>query len=270
MIDKIIKFEYYIYDKFLILLYYLNILPNSKRKKISLKIKKNKMDSEFNRLNIKDKKFYSIVDPLPSPKFFNDYYSTNQWEDYRLKLFPIKKRDLEHFQIIKENNKNFRAKKLEILNFGSGHAGFSILCDLIGHNVTNLDYFFNENITDYKNIKQISNLEHAHKKFDLIYASHALEHVTDIFETINDFMNVSHSKTKFFFEVPNCFKEENKKIKSPHTYYFTREFFINLFPEYSFCNTWKNHKKCNEDEGHFIRIYGEFRPNTIFLSTSGK
>ncbi len=264
--SEIINIQLRIYNKILKFFYFLKLLPFSLKKKVAIKIKKERMDKEFAKLNLINKKNFLIVDPMPSEDFFHDYYSVNQWEDYRLKLFPIKKRDIEHFEIIKDLDESFNTKKFNILNFGSGHAGFSILSSLSNHSITNFDFFINEELINNPHITQINDLKRTSKKFDLIYASHSLEHVMNIKETIKSLLNISHKETIFFFEVPNCFNEKQKKIKAPHTYYFTRDFFMKLFLDNFNCETWKNSKKCSNDEGDIIRVYGKFRPSINFLN----
>ena len=77
------------------------------------------------------------------------------------------------------------------------------------HKVTNLDYFINQDILNYKNIVNIKDIKWLMKS--LIYASHSLEHVRSIKKTFEEFSKISHKDTKFLFEVPNCFTQNKKK-----------------------------------------------------------
>ena len=209
--NKILNIQLIIYNKLLRILNFLKILPKEKSNKINLKIKLEKMDKYFKSLNLIHNDTYCRVDPMPNEDFFLEYYSSNVEEDFKLKQLPIRKRDLEHYDLTKKLFSEFEKTKINILNFGSGHAGFSILCGINNHKVTNLDYFINQDILDYKNIRNITDLEMVNEKFDLIYASHSLEHVSDIKKTFEEFSKISHKNTKFFFEVPNCFIEKKKK-----------------------------------------------------------
>ncbi len=264
--NKILNIQLIIYNKLLRILNFLKILPKEKRKKINLKIKLEKMDRFFKSLNLVHNETYCRVDPMPDEVFFSEYYSSNVEEDFKLKQLPIRKRDLEHYDLTKKLFSEFEKTKINILNFGSGHAGFSILCSLNNHKVTNLDYFINQDILNYKNIKNITDIKMINEKFDLIYASHSLEHVSCIKKTFEKFGNISHENTKFFFEVPNCFIETKKKIKSTHTYYFTRNFFNNLFPQNKYCEAWKKSKKSDDENGDVIRVFGDFKLNYDFYN----
>ena len=255
--NKILNVQLIIYNKLLRILNFLKILPKKEKKKIDLKIKLEKMDKYFKSLNLIHNDTYCRVDPIPSENFFSEYYSSNVWEDFKLKQLPIRKRDLEHYDLIKKLYDEFKKSKINILNFGSGHAGFSILCSLNDHKVTNLDYFINQDIVNYKNIRNITDIKIIKEKFDLIYASHSLEHVRNIRKTFEMFSSFSHNNTKIFFEVPNCYNEKKKRIHSPHTYYFTRSFFNNLLPDNKYCETWKNSEKSNDEQGDVIRVFGD-------------
>ena len=93
---------------------------------------------------------------------------------------------------------------MKILNFGAGHGGFSILTSFLGAHVTEIDTTdydakcFNHNITRFSDFSEIKE-----KKFDLIYASHTLEHVTDVLAVIKMFKKVSHDNTFYYFEFQN-------------------------------------------------------------------
>ena len=100
---------------------------------------------------------------------------------------------------------------------------FSILFFEKKYSNEELKTFFNERWTNIKNLQE-TNL-----KFDLIYASHSLEHVHNINSTLKIFNDISNNDTIFFFEVPNCFSKQQIKIQPPHTYYFKRDFFLNNF-----------------------------------------
>lgn len=264
--NKILNLQLIIYNKLLRILNFLKILPKEKSKKVDLKIKSEKMDKHLKSLNLIHYETYSRVDPMPNEDFFLEYYSSNIEEDFKLKQLPIRKRDLEHYDLIKKLFSEFEKTKINILNFGSGHAGFSILCGLNNHKVTNLDYFINQDILNYKNMENITDIKMLNEKFDLIYASHSLEHVRSIKKTFEELSKISHKNTKFFIEVPNCFIETRKKIKSMHTYYFTRNFFNNLLPENEYCETWKESKKSDDDNGDVIRVFGNLKLNNDFYN----
>ena len=264
--NKILNVQLIVYNNLLRILNFFKFLPKEKSKKLNLKIKQEKMDKYFKSLNLIHNETYCRVDPMPDEDFFAEYYSSNVGEDFKLKQLPIRKRDLEHYDLTKKLFNQFDKTKINILNFGSGHSGFSILCGMNDHKVTNLDYFINQDILNYKNIVNIKDIKMVNEKFDLIYASHSLEHVRSIKKTFEEFSKISHKDTKFLFEVPNCFTQTKKKIKASHTYYFTRNFFNNLFPENKYCETLKNSKISDDNNGDVIRVFGDLKLNYDFYN----
>ena len=102
---------------------------------------------------------------------------------------------------------------------------------MLGARVTEIDHrgsdknFYAGNIT---HLQDLSNIQD--KKFDLIYASHSLEHITDISFVIKMFKKISHDNTFYYFEVPNG-KLELERISFPHTYFFLKEFFEKIFSQ---------------------------------------
>ena len=151
----------------------------------------------------------------------------------------------------------------KILNFGAGPGGISILFHFANYEIYNFDpggvvNHFSERWFLIKNLEDIK------FKFDVIYGSHSLEHVQNISETMKIFENISYDNTIFFFEVPNCFKKEKQKIRTPHTHYFTRSFFYNAFEKSDFCETFNDLDKSNDDEGLVIRFLTKNKIKNIF------
>ena len=79
------------------------------------------------------------------------------------------------------------------------------------------------NITRFKDLSDVQD-----KKFDLIYASHTLEHVTDISFVLQMLKKISHDDTFYYFEVPNG-KLDLEKNNLFHTHFFFKEFFEKIF-----------------------------------------
>ena len=107
-------------------------------------------------------------------------------------------------------------------------------------------------------------LDNLNNKFDLIYGSHSLEHVQDLFFVLKKFDKISHPDTIFFFEVPNHFYD-NKKIHPPHTYYFTRKFFFNAFNNVDFCKTFLGSEEKNDESGAVIRFFTKSKIKILAL-----
>ena len=133
-------------------------------------------------------------------------------------------------------------------------AAYQFYCILKNHKIVNFDYHKTDKIFE-KNWKNINDLDLITDSYDLIYSSHSLEHVQNIFETVKKFKEISHDKTIFFFEVPNCFKKEYQKIHMPHTYYFTKNFFDKCFNKLDFFKSYLGEKELdNINEGNILRI----------------
>ena len=214
-----------------------------------------------------DKYSFYKIDPFPEKKFFDDYYNDCFPSVMGFSRQMIKERDIEHFELINKKIYKDVNKKQNILNFGSGNGGISLLLRSKDFKVFNFDYSepseigFKEDyhfINDFNQIKEDI-------KFDLIYSSHSLEHVIDIKDTLNKFKKFSHSKTLYFFEVPNGY--DQNYIRPPHTYYFTKNFFKKIFKktnEESFfeCQLYIEKKYINNDKkGGVIKLFTNYEIN---------
>jgi predicted SAM-dependent methyltransferase len=196
---------------------------------------------------------YYHLNPMPNLKFLEKYYKNCYWQSRNDINYPVRKRDIEHYQKIVSSYKDFNSHPKKILNFGSGHGGISYLFYLTNHSIFNYDFGFDK-VTPFKNRwANIKSLDTINFKFDLIYSSHSLEHVSDINKTLEQLKFYSNDKTIYFFEVPNGYKQNN--IYPPHTYYFTRKFFFNSFPNADFCKTYLGSKEMKNEEGNIIRFH---------------
>ena len=65
------------------------------------------------------------------------------------------------------------------------------------------------------------------KKFDIIIATHCLEHLTNL-KIFNFFKKISHNKTFLFIEVPNNIFNKtffDRPYDSPHLLFFSKKTF---------------------------------------------
>lgn len=223
---------------------------------------------ELNRKIKFNKNGYFKISPMIDETEIVKYYEDEYWENYLSveNVTRFTNRDLFHFDMIIKLT-NIQIGDTVFLNFGAGHGGLSHLFYILGSKVVNIDYdrFLFElnqddkNWTCYNDLKEIRNV-----KFDLIYASHSLEHVLDIDDIIQNIYNLLETGGYLFVEVPNC--ESNKtlnggsdfKIHVPHTYYFTRNFFERLPLETIHCEIYNdNNEICqNNILGSSIRYLG--------------
>lgn len=214
------------------------ILPHSRMIQVSKAgIKNLLMHASMQKKYKKSKKInyknlYYHRSPMPSHSFFEKYYK-EAYSYYKIRDVPqnISEREINQLDHILNLKKNFNFKNKKILNFGAGHGGFSILVSFLGAHVTEIDTTdydakcFNRNITRFSDFSNVLD-----KKFDLIYASHTLEHVTDIAFVLQMFKKVSHDNTFYYFEVPNG-KVDLKSNNVFHTHFFFKEFFEKIFSQ---------------------------------------
>lgn len=146
----------------------------------------------------------------------------------------LRPRDVDHFLYLQRLNSEVIKRNLaKALNFGSGHGGMSYLLVAAGFEVTNVDLFDAE-VPETAHVKSLDEVK---ERFDLIYASHSIEHVTDIRETMNRIIVLLQPGGYLFIEVPNseyaAYVEgsegyQKPRLHPPHTQYFTREYFPTL------------------------------------------
>ena len=168
--------------------------------------------------------------PMPSQSFLEKHYKEG-YSYYKIRDKPqnVSVREINQLDHILNSKKNFNFKDKEILNFGAGHGGFSILTSFLGARVTEIDTTdydskcFNRNITRFSDFLNVQD-----KKFDLIYASHTLEHLTDMPSVLQMFKKISHDNTFYYFETPNGKLDVNKENVF-HTYFYFKEFFEKIF-----------------------------------------
>ena len=187
------------------------------------------------KLTLKDSGLgYYYLSPKISKDKLDAYYKNNYWSEFRnVQFIGVNKRDLFHFELIKHFQLSNSVNS--VLNFGSGHGGVSFIFSNMNKTVCNVELdnslnHFKNNIKIYEQLSDVNN-----NSIDLIYSSHSLEHVFDLGETMEEFKRVKSEDAVFFFEVPNAKWENNgvqkNKVDEPHTYYFFKEYFEDLFSE---------------------------------------
>ena len=178
---------------------------------------------------------------MPSEEDLHLYYSEEYWNHRGDQSDSINARDISHYlQLARTCPELFtgsHSTPRRVLNFGSGHGGLSHLLWGLNFEIYNIDpsIFDFKYPERWKSFPSIHDLKKAMQgiNFDLIYASHALEHVPDIEDTLNDFQGLSDKSTIFMFEVPDSSSPGqggmDGNINAPHTYYYTFGFFLKKF-----------------------------------------
>ena len=259
MIRKIIKLlilcRKIFIKNLIIFLYRVKLLPKDFHRRAKLELNLNKYKKYFNKLKLSYNNLgFYFVDPMPDREYLKRYYEETYWESRFDIDYPVRNRDMSHYELLCKSYQDFNFSKKRILNFGSGHGGISFLLALKNHEINNFD-FQSKQIKFEKNLKSFNNMDQINGAFDLIYSSHSLEHVDNIFNTIKKFQSISHENTIFFFEVPNCSGKKFQKIHCPHTYYFTKLFFQNCFKKIDFCKFYSGEREVNnENESNILRI----------------
>lgn len=265
LILKFSKNQEKIREFIIVLLFKIRLLPKEYHGRAKTIINRIKYNKKFYKLKLKYNKMgYFQLEPMPSENFLNNYYEDTYWQSRWIdKTFPIKSRDLEHYKLLKKIYPNFDENSKNIVNLGSGPGGISILFHFAKHKVYNCDPsgtvdHFSERWFSIKDLNETKN------KFDLIYSCMSLEHVPNINNVMKKFIDISHEKTIFFFEVPNCSNKKMQIIHPPHTYYFTKDFFINSFDSHDFYGTFNGLDKAHENEGRSIRFLSSSKIKNIF------
>ena len=173
---------------------------------------------------------YFYLSRMPPEKDLNAYYSTIYWEARGGKDLLVSSRDREHFLFLLEHAAEALEPERKVLNFGAGHGGSSHLFWARGMRVTNIEpsdipHSYKERWEQLASIDQVQDVE----KFDLIYGSHSLEHVSNLPLLYDYIKRILKKGGYIFWEVPNGNNPSNGgcngQVFVPHTYYFTRQFF---------------------------------------------
>jgi 2-polyprenyl-3-methyl-5-hydroxy-6-metoxy-1,4-benzoquinol methylase len=190
---------------------------------------------------------YWQVDPMPSEEELQKFYSEIYWLNNKYyKSNLVIPRDLDHFNFYNNNIQSKFEKKINFMNFGAGHGGISYLMASNMHNVVNIEpseilSYNYDNFLSFENIEKIINEKDYFEKFEVIYSSHTLEHLTDPLTFFKKISKVLKSNGLVFIEVPNCRKSKitkdyaeggcDGKITGSHLIYFTKDFFKHLNSE---------------------------------------
>jgi len=229
---------------------------------------------------------YWKMDPMPTQEDLDKYYQEVYWfsnSDYKNDI--VVGRDLKHAEFIKREIAESFPDVKNFLNYGAGHGGVSYLFHPLGINIFNiepggLDTFNLDNFYAYNNINEL-NEANPNILFDVIYASHVIEHLRDPIEFFLPAIDLLNQNGKIILEVPNTRilnpdKEYfeggcDGKTAGSHTLYFTKDFFKNLGAKIFFYGGDYNKadypEVSSEDNANFIRAVIDFEGIRKYLSS---
>ncbi len=229
---------------------------------------------------------YWKMDPMPTQEDLDKYYQEVYWfsnSDYKNDI--VVGRDLKHAEFIKHEIAESFPDVKNFLNYGAGHGGVSYLFHPLGINIFNiepggLDTFNLDNFYAYNNINEL-NEANPNILFDVIYASHVIEHLRDPIEFFLPAIDLLNQNGKIILEVPNTRilnpdKEYfeggcDGKTAGSHTLYFTKDFFKNLGAKIFFYGGDYNKadypEVSSEDNANFIRAVIDFEGIRKYLSS---
>ena len=105
------------------------------------KVKKLELaESIFKNRNLKfDTEGFWYVNPMPTQKELDEYYNKAYWGSINPRNFGISMRDLRHYYLLLKLVPDFNNAARKGLNFGAGHGVLSVILNLLGHHVVNIE-----------------------------------------------------------------------------------------------------------------------------------
>lgn len=223
-----------------VLIPFVNMLPNS----LAFRLIGYRIFKAKNKIIYDDINHVYKLERMPSPEELSIYYEHSYWSHFNIPTL-LDKRDILHYNFFVENILNMYWQgdrhKGKFVNYGGAFGGICFLTAVSGRETLNVDFTASQ--ADANPFITLSpndfwgdtDFEEA---IDFFYASHSIEHVQDISTFKENLKRVLKPGGIFFGEVPNAGTENpefmkltggsNGEIITPHTYYFTKEFFYNL------------------------------------------
>ena len=242
----------------------LGVLPSPYRKKLRHFELAHSIFVDNRTLKFDSRGFW-FLSPMPTEAELKKFYANAYWENRGDKNALLHQRDIEHFKLLQTLVPDLLNNKLSILNFGAGHGGISYLLHAMGHKMFNVEPSGTDNPYDERwiTVETIDDVPECN--IDLFYSSHSLEHVQNIDSFLENVRSRISPRLGFFFEVPNC-RVNNPSweyraggcdgiIRPPHTYYFTKDFFSNVFQNVSYLEITREGRPVSNENGDCIRAF---------------
>ncbi|MDC0253320.1 class I SAM-dependent methyltransferase [Bacteriovoracales bacterium] len=188
----------------------------------------------------------SWLHPMPSDQDLKSYYQGLFWDNKAVSYEIIGKnldencRATHQIKMITNTVPDLKHRIKKTLEFGAGHGEISYLMARLPNIQVNLlepDKKFCNAHKEKGVVHSIfSNLNEVTSGYDLITASHSLEHVTNIHNVLSKFHDILNDEGLLFIEVPNCNESYflNYKTDIPHTYFFNSQSISKLAKQHYF------------------------------------
>ena len=176
--------------------------------------------------------------------------------------------------------KPYLENKKTVLEIGSGQGQAMYWFENNGFTVTGIE-------PDENNVKLINQKLNSHcvlgfvedfeinEKFDIIWVSHVLEHLTKPYEFLRKIQKNLRDDGIFFIEVPNCengFMLNSSISRLPHTFHFSKTALINLVTKAGYdvvkCDYFRQATKLDGAINKFKKF--QYYPRIVTNSKKGK
>lgn len=213
-----------------------------------------------------DPEGYWYLEPMPSEDQLRHYYQSVYWLHFRRGFgAPVNTRDINHAATLTSHIQDLKVRPFRVVNFGAGHGGLSYLLKFAGHDVIEVDPGKSTYMAPGGEVQVVDQLDSIRGSVDLIYASHALEHVRDLEDFVGNVNRLLDTGGYLFLEVPNGLSAncgpQTGSVDVPHTYYFTRQFFREMKNFYTLlnicCDESRQLAPVEDDSGSVIQYLGQ-------------
>lgn len=179
---------------------------------------------------------YGVMEKIPSSEQLTEYYNYNYWTKSKEQSEPLST-NYDFQDKIKDSQIDFMSTSIPLidirsmLEIGAGAARSSIILkesykNIIQSDICESGLSWEEYYQSY-GLNLVSDFfpRGINKEYDLIYASHWLEHVGDLNEVVKSLFNATQTDGYVYIEVPNC---DNQYWLSsfpdlPHIHFFTQQ-----------------------------------------------
>lgn len=191
---------------------------------------------------------FSFVDPMPSAEKLSEFYEKVYRSDGRPPYLVSPNYEDQKKHYLEDKNLSYllylttlvdikKIKRIYDFGGGDGDLGYALKKKFphLELYCTEHDNYCEKILNDrgYVNFKDFNKID---KKFDLIIATHSLEHLSSINPIFKKFRELLNPNGIIFFEVPNCTEEywSGRPYDGPHLLFYTKKSFEKLADVHGF------------------------------------